>query len=88
MAICQTLTKSLAQWGCYAMSNTRNYEKTTALIINKQIERKGYFRLSDVVNEYHPKFVNGLKKVCKAMVASGKLIYDAQSKQYKKPCQN
>ena len=67
------------------MSNTRNYEKTTALIINKQIERKGYFRLADVVNQYHPKFVNGLKEVCKAMVANGKLVYDAQSRQYKKP---
>ena len=67
------------------MSNTRNYEYGATCVINNHIKAKGYFRLSEVVNEYHPKFVNGLKKVCKAMVVSGKLIYDAQSKQYKKP---
>ena len=67
------------------MSNTRNYEYGATCVINNHIKAKGYFNLADVVNEYHPKFVNGLKKVCKAMVASGKLVYDAQSKQYKKP---
>ena len=69
----------------YAMYNTRNYEKTTALIINKRLEHKGYFSLSEVRSMYHARFLVGLYQACKAMVASGKLIYDAQSKQYKKP---
>ena len=80
----QMRTKSLVRWGYCAMSNTRNYENTMALIINKRLEHKGYFSLAEVRSMYHPKFVNGLKKVCKAMVTNGKLIYDAQSKQYKK----
>ena len=81
----QMRTKSPAQWGYCAMSNTRNYEKTTALIINKRLEHKGYFSLAEVRSMYHARFLAGLYQACKTMVTNGKLVYDAQSKQYKNP---
>ena len=79
------LTRLLAQWGCCAMSNTRNYEYSATCVINNHIKAKGYFSLAEARSMYHARFLVGLYQMCKAMVASGKLVYDAQSKQYKKP---
>lgn len=81
----QTLTKSLVRWGYCAMSNTQNYEYGATCVINNHIKAKGYFRLAEVRSMYHARFLAGLYQMCKAMVANGKLVYDAQSKQYKKP---
>ena len=67
------------------MYNPRNYAIAVQIVIEKKIKANGYFSFADVKDEYHPKFLAGLYEGCKTMATNGKLIYDAQAKQYKKP---
>lgn len=63
----------------------RNYERSTEIVINKHLVKKGYFCIADVRDEYHANFLVGLYRYCRELVTSGKLVYDLHTRQYKKP---
>ena len=63
----------------------RNYERSTAIIVSRFMEEKGYFCIADVRDECHANFLVGLYRYCRELVTSGKLVYDLHTRQYKKP---
>ena len=63
----------------------RNYQNSAVQAVMKRVNNLGYFSPAEVKKEYSPKFVALLNRVCAELVANGKLVYDAQIRQYKKP---